>query len=175
MQELSISITASTVAWYGAVVATFALVINGAGFVHKLMQDRFNVSLLISPNMQVFPHGLYPHPQDTPFVNYTIINKGIRPVVITSAGFRMRKGAGNFSDGMVLCAAEGSGKLPQEIKGGDRYHVLALQNEIVKHLDGIDFFYVQSAIGSEFRKKLDRKLLASFCQKSRNKEPKGKD
>lgn len=164
MKEFSLQITASTVAWYGAIVATLALAINLASFFYKLWQDSERVKLKIMPNMRMFP-SLPPHPADTDFVVYVAINKGLRAITITMAGFKYKKGKKKGAQNAIIIPngpASVVGALPKEIKPGDNHGVYALQSEIIKDIDIIDSFYVITATDKVIRTKMTRSLRKRF-------------
>jgi len=159
---IKFEISASAVAWYGAIVATLAFLINAISVVHRILQDRFDVSLSIKPGMIVMPHGLYPHDKDEIFTSFNIVNKGTRSVVITSAGFQMDgKKAGKYSSAVIMAFGQ-AGELPKEIKGGDRHSVLAVQSHIMEKLDIIKYFEVSSATGKVFKRRMTSKLKQQF-------------
>lgn len=80
---LRLEITASAVAWYGAVVATAGMLVS----LYNVFRDRAKVKIKYQKDMQIIgPQTVY-DPNKT-YINITVINVGRRPINITRAAFR---------------------------------------------------------------------------------------
>jgi hypothetical protein len=79
--DLSITITATVVAWYAAVVATLSLGING----YVAWRDRSRVTVRAAPNYRVTPGT--PYDATKKYISVRVANAGRRPVTITHVYF----------------------------------------------------------------------------------------
>ena len=78
-----LEISASAVAWYGAIVATIGILVS----LYSVLRDRAKIKIKYQKDMQIIgPQTVY-DPNKTYF-NITVINKGRRPVNITKAAIR---------------------------------------------------------------------------------------
>jgi len=78
-----LEISASAVAWYGAIVATVGILVS----LYNVLRDRARIKIKFQRDMQIIgPQPVY-DPNKTYF-NITVINKGRRPVNITKAAIR---------------------------------------------------------------------------------------
>ena len=80
--DITVQITATHVAWYGAIVATLGMAIA----LVNSWRDRARIKIQYKRNAQIVGLPQHYDPQKTYF-NVTVINKGRRPVNITKAGF----------------------------------------------------------------------------------------
>lgn len=168
MSEIKIEISASSVAWYGAITATIALLIDGV----RLWLDRRRVKLKILPNMictvPIFPNDS----EDEIYTIFRVINLGIRPVTITHHGLSLIKGDGAYKELYITPGIQHIGGLPKEILEGQSYDLYSSQRALkdkTKNFTDIKFFYVTSATGAIYKKKMDGKLKKAF--KEMDKEP----
>jgi len=84
-QTFSFTITANTVAWYGAVVSTVALVISAI----NVVRDRARVIVWAQVGMRLMGTGGGYKP-NTDYILITVANRGRRPRTIENAGFTYR-------------------------------------------------------------------------------------
>lgn len=82
-QYLTLEISANTVAWYGAIVATLSIGI----LLYNTWRDRAVIEIRYQKNM-IVSGGQSIYPADKTYFNVSVINKGRRPVNITRAGYR---------------------------------------------------------------------------------------
>ena len=89
LKSIQLTITASEVAWYAAIVATVGAAIQIAAY----FRDRARLEVTFQREMQYLNDPL--HPPDTVFTIITITNVGRRPVTVRNIGLqkRGRKGA----------------------------------------------------------------------------------
>ncbi|HWA32311.1 MAG TPA: hypothetical protein VG694_02590 [Candidatus Paceibacterota bacterium] len=81
--QLSIQISASTVAWYGAIVATL-----GAGVsLFNAWKDRPRIKIKYEPDQYMIGNPLI-YPEDKKYLCINVINKGRRPIKIEQASIR---------------------------------------------------------------------------------------
>lgn len=79
----SIEISATTVAWYGAIVATFGLLLS----LYNVLRDRARIKIKYQRDMTITGNQSI-YPADKTYFVVTVINKGRRPINISSAGLR---------------------------------------------------------------------------------------
>jgi hypothetical protein len=87
MPQLTIEISANVVAWYAAVVATAALIMN----VLVTWRDRASIVVTGMSGYKVTPGGPYDPSKD--YLLITVSNLGRRPRTISKVGLRLKKGA----------------------------------------------------------------------------------
>lgn len=81
--SVSIEISASAVAWYGAIVATVGIFVS----LYNMFRDRAKVKIKYHKGMRV-GGPLAPYDPTKTYFNITVINRGRRPVNITKAALR---------------------------------------------------------------------------------------
>lgn len=89
--NISIQISANTVAWYGAIVATGSLLAS----VYNSWKDRARIKIKYQKGMRIIGSPAYSD-KKTYFV-ITIINLGRRPIAIGNVGIRLFKGGSLIS------------------------------------------------------------------------------
>jgi len=82
---IKIEISASSVVWYAAIVATLSFILSA----YHIVRDRARVILKFRKNMRV--HGVPAYKPDKNYFVITVINRGRRPVTITRAGCKFRQ------------------------------------------------------------------------------------
>src|SRR5579884_1625798 len=83
MPQISITISAEAVAWYGAVVSAIGFLLSG----YIALRDRPRLSISIDPNMRVKNVPSY-DPRKT-YINITVRNRGRRPVKIQTVYLKL--------------------------------------------------------------------------------------
>jgi hypothetical protein len=78
-----LEISASSVAWYAAIVATISMFVS----LIQLWRDRAKIRIEYSRDMKIIG-TTGPYSPDTIYFNVTVINKGRRPINITKAAIR---------------------------------------------------------------------------------------
>lgn len=98
MEDLSIIISASVVAWYGAILATLGFVFS----VYNILRDRAKIKILFKKNIWV-KGGVGLYKPGVKYLNITVINIGRRPVRIEKAALKIagEKGSWLLSDSFV--------------------------------------------------------------------------
>lgn len=82
-QVFNIEISATAVAWYGAIVATISVAVA----LFNYLRDRAKIKIKYRKNMKMI--GAYgPYNPSKIYFNITVINKGRRPINITKAALR---------------------------------------------------------------------------------------
>lgn len=83
VKEISIIISANTVAWFGAIVASISLVFG----VYNILRDRPKLKIQFQKDVQLMnTDPLYDSSKT--YVSISVINRGRRPIRIESAGLR---------------------------------------------------------------------------------------
>jgi hypothetical protein len=78
-----LEISASVVAWYGAIVATVGILVS----LYNVLRDRARIKIKYQRDMKIVgPRAVYD--PNKIYFNITVINKGRRPVNITKAAIR---------------------------------------------------------------------------------------
>lgn len=78
-----IEISASAVAWYGAIMATVGMLVS----LYSVFRDRANIKILYQRDMKIIGRQTI-YDQDITYFNVTVANQGRRPVNITKAALR---------------------------------------------------------------------------------------
>ncbi len=153
MPEISIQISASSVAWYGAIVATLSAGIT----LWNVWRDRARIRVKIS-------HALIPHP----IVNgvrsgfsVTIYNHGRRVVIIDKVYLK-------FTDGESLVFLSdsnfvgGTSGLPRSLGEGESHTVVIMAGEIAQPLLQKQSYPTSAnfcdALGREYKAKTKQKF-----------------
>lgn len=84
MSELKLEITASAVAWYGAIVASLGFAFSG----YQIWRDSSRIKISLEKNMR-FYNSEPIYKENVEYVGVSVINKGRRPVKITHAAFKI--------------------------------------------------------------------------------------
>jgi hypothetical protein len=145
-----IEISASAVAWYGAIVAT----IGGLVGLLNYLRDRARVKVKVSQGMFVYKQGLGNELQ----VIIQAINFGRRPITMTSVGFALD------NKHKLVITSHTNITFPVEVHEGKSIEAF-ISNEDVKMATNevnakIKNAWFQDATGKVYRKKwkLDKKL-----------------
>lgn len=136
-------ISASSVAWYGAIVAT----VSALATLYKIIQDRTKLLITIKPNMKVYPKNT-PY-GDTTNVVVSIVNGGRRPITISNVWFETRQ---RDKPGLLLSDSIRQGSV--ELSEGKGSDYLCDQNQ--KELLDARFVCVSDSKGRTHRRKLSR-------------------
>jgi hypothetical protein len=84
MSEIKLEITASAVAWYGAIVASLSFAFSG----YQIWRDSSRIKISLEKGLN-FYNSAPLYKEDTEYVGVSVINKGRRPVKITHAAFKI--------------------------------------------------------------------------------------
>lgn len=141
---ISITISATTVAWYAAIISTFLLVIQILNF----LRDRINVVVEVKPNIRVYGPGEFK--EDVDYINITVKNKGKRPVTIQSVGFVTKKKKNK--DGLLT---DSFTQRPRELSDGKSTDYLVEQSLI--DFDEIKYFVAYDQAGRKFKGKISKR------------------
>jgi hypothetical protein len=153
MPELSIQINASSVAWYGAIVAT----IGAAVTLWNVWRDRAKIRVKIS--YALIPHSLMSRMRSG--FSIVIYNFGRRKVVIDKVYLK-------FSDGESLIFLSdfnfvgGTSGLPRNLEEGESHTVIILAGKISQSLLQKKAYPVAAifcdALGREYKVKTKQKF-----------------
>jgi len=135
---MNIEISASAVAWYGAIVATLSAIASGYG----MFRDRARLIIKVAANMEMFPKGINGNENQ---VLVTIANAGRRPVTITHVWFERGKGQNLL---LLRTSFQPGGT---ELKEGKFVNFNCIQSSLDSAIKTI---CVQDATGKKHRKKL---------------------
>ena len=138
---ISITITATSVAWYAAIISTLVLALQAINF----WRDRVIVVLDIKPDIRVYGSGM--HKEDTDYVSITVRNKGKRTVTIQSVGY-ITKGKKELN-GLLTDSLDS-----RELLDGKSTMYLVEQSLIIG--ENIKCFVAYDQAGREFKGKLFR-------------------
>ncbi|MFZ2593760.1 MAG: hypothetical protein WAX38_03240 [Minisyncoccia bacterium] len=140
--NVSINITGELVAWYGAVIATFAFTLALAQY----FRDRTKIVVHISKGF------LASSPSNTK-VFITAQNHGRNLVTLTSVGLILRDG-----NNIQLIYPENI-SFPYKLNAGESVETFFDKNEIVQYRDEIKCARYTDALGKKYKAKFNKKLL----------------
>jgi hypothetical protein len=135
MPLFTLSITASVVAWYAALVATLALCIQIGHF----LRDRVKVKVRFQRNMEIMGD---PMRANIVFTHLEIVNAGRRPVTITNVTLVYLKGGGAIATDVLP-------RPPFELTEGKQAN--AFLDESVLRFGEIRAFQAHDAVGRTYR------------------------
>jgi hypothetical protein len=88
LPDITIEISANTVAWYAAIVSTVGL----AATLYNMWKDRLQLRVRVSPNMALMNMPQY-DPAKT-YVDISVINRGRRPATISTIVLKLYRTKG---------------------------------------------------------------------------------
>lgn len=135
MPLFTLSITASVVAWYAALVSTLALCIQIGHF----LRDRVKVKVRFQRNMEIMGD---PTRANIVFTHLEIVNAGRRPVTITNVTLTYLKGGGAIATDVIP-------RPPFELTEGKQGN--AFLDESALRFDEIRAFQAHDAVGRTYR------------------------
>jgi len=143
MPTLHIEIAASTVAWYGAIVATISVVASIVLGMITLLRDRASIKIEISHGFLLYG----PSPSENLYIFIEASNKGRRPVTLTSVGFKLKNG-----HNIVFTKSR---ELPKELTEGKSYQELVIKKEIERDCQklktSIKYAWFKDATGKVYK------------------------
>lgn len=147
-QILKIEISANTVSWYSAVVATISFLAIFVLALLNYLRDRARVEIGLQKNMWVVSAGsVYPYDPDKDYLAITTINHGRRPVTIETIGYEF---LGRKKGGAIIINT--IPPLPYEITEGKNLRILSDQSEIP--WPKVRCFIVIDATGRKYTKNI---------------------
>ncbi len=147
---MKLEITASAMAWYGAIVGTLSAIVAS----YNVLRDRAKLKIRITPNMEIAQKELY---GDETYVLVTVSNAGRRPLSITHVWFERGK-----NDRPFLLADSLKQEGAKELTEGKHTDYLAMQ----KHLDpSIKKICIVDSIGKYHKRRVPRKVIESLKSK----------
>ena len=142
---LHIEISTSTVAWYGAIVATISVIANIILGMITLLRDRASIKIKISHCLL----GYGPKLNEDLHIFIEASNKGRRPVTLISAGFKLENG-----HNIVFVKSR---ELPKELTEGKSYQEWVNKKEIEKDCQklktSIRYAWFKDATGRIYKKR----------------------
>ncbi len=142
MKEITIEISASMVAWYGAIVATLAVIISG----WIAWRDRARIVVTSMGPYRVTPGGPYDPTKD--YIAITVANHGRRPKTVNLVGVKLRSGKSKH-----IGASDALIKGPQELTEGRSFHYY-MKEEGDLSLENVKYVWANDQTGKQFRGKL---------------------
>jgi len=142
LENITIEISATAVAWYGAIVGTLALIINGL----VAWRDRPRIVVNGRAGYKVTSGGSYDTNEE--YIAITVANRGRRPRTIDRVGFKLRTG----KPAKNILAVDSMLKGPQELTEGRSCTWYVKQREI--NLEDIEYIWAYDQTGKEFQGKL---------------------
>lgn len=123
---ITLEITANTVAWYGAIVATIGLLISGGNLILNYLKEKRRIEVKTWPGFHTIGGSV-----SEMCIFIEARNKGHRPVTLNSAGLELSDGSNMFFPSM-------SGiPLPHELQEGKNYISYLDKQQIVQSLKEI--------------------------------------
>lgn len=143
MSTLHIEISASSVAWYGAIVATISVIASIILGMITLLRDRASIKIKISHGFLVYSPSL----SEDLYIFIEAINKGRRPVTLTSLGFKLKNG-----NNIVFTKSR---ELPKELTEGKSYQEWISKKEIERDCQklktSIKYAWFKDATGKVYK------------------------
>jgi len=145
LNDISINVSASVVAWYGAIVGTIGLVFSAIATI----RDRAKIKILFGRDFRVVG-GAGPYRDDIDYASVTVLNMGRRPIKIEKAALKImgRKGLFLLNDSFAVHRRR---TLTEE---EPRSEFLVEQDLI--DVDRLWYVVVYDARGCEYRKYVHR-------------------
>jgi hypothetical protein len=134
--HFTLTISATVVAWYAAIVSTVSSAIQFANF----LRDRPHVKLVVQKNMKILSDPR--HPEEMIHTIVMAANAGRRPLTITAIGLL-------YLDNLGIAFLDTQPRLPTELTEGKRVHAYLNQGDL--NFGKISHFYACDATGREFR------------------------
>jgi len=145
MSTLHIEISVSTVAWYGAIVATISVIASIILGTITLLRDRASIKVKISHGFLVYGPNL----GEDLYIFIEASNKGRRPVTLTSVGFELKNG-----HNIVFTKSR---ELPKELTEGKSYQEWVSKKEIGRDCQklktSIRYAWFKDATGKVYKKR----------------------
>lgn len=145
--EYTFEISASTVAWYGAIVATAGALIS----IYNVLRDRPRIKMQFQKDMNIYGHQSV-YPKDKTYISITVINKGRRPVNITKAGLRTLGAERKYAMFNDSFSAHRNRVLTEESPTSE--FMVEQDEKILELLSGAWYIWTQDATGKMYRKYL---------------------
>jgi hypothetical protein len=156
---MTIEISASTVAWYAAIVATLSAIVSA----YNILRDRAKLKIAVRPNMKFYPEE--PPYGDKTYVVVTVTNVGRRPITVTHVWFETPNKA---DEKMLLADSVKHGS--REIGEGKWADYPCVQDQLPASLQ---YVCVSDSTGRTHRKRLSkevRKAIGASNSEAQNSE-----
>lgn len=144
---IKIEITAETVAWYAAIVATISVVFSIGFGIAKLIKDKRKLRIKVTEGLFVLGR----ESDDRPKVVLHADNIGHSSVTVERAGFLLK---GGF---MIMILHPVNISFPYEVKGGKSCMVYFEMDELLKTVnkrkDKITYAFFLDAVGKMYKVK----------------------
>lgn len=157
--HFTLTITASAVAWYAAVVSTISSAIQ----VGNYLRDRVHVKIKIQKNMETINDPVH---EGMLLTRITVTNAGRRPVTITNVGTMYLENKG-------CIFTDNTPRIPCELTEGK--YITTLVDQEGLRFDEIRYFVAYDAVGREYRNhfaKWHRRVYWWFRRKYFSKDQK---
>lgn len=126
-------------AWWGAVIATLALVWN----IIAALRAGARVHVTASPNMQMFPPN--PSEENKQYIHISAVNRGSSATTITHflgySADNLWSLLRNKKQHFIVNGADGSSSVPMKINPGDEWCGIADQDAVMEGFKG-KYFYL---------------------------------
>ena len=157
---IKVEISASAVAWYGAIVATAAAVLSG----YNVWRDRARVRVQVNPGMSMYPED--PGKEGKTYTLITVSNRGRRPLSVTHVWFEIDRD----KDPKCLVADSVKGGSREVTEGRAVQYVVGETEEV--DLLSHKYIGVSDATGRTHRRKLEEALPEDKRKLLRKQTPK---
>lgn len=142
---INIEISASSVAWYGAILATGSLIVS----ILNSLKDRRKIKVKISNGF------LIPDPWDGEAKKIFIEaqNHGKRPVNLSNVGFKLSDGSS------IILPNPKNIKFPFNLSEGQSTSTFFEINDLKPHKEKIKYGFYTDSIGNVYKTKFNKNLL----------------
>ena len=145
--NIKLEVTASSVAWYGAIVATISVIISLLNF----LSDKERIKVKYKRGMRITP-GDDRYDENTDYTLIEVVNLSKRPVTVKSIGGEYMWKHGGF-------LASNSIQEGQVTIDSGKNHIVLMKESLIKW-NQMDSFTAYSVAGKTYRAP-----VASFCKR----------
>lgn len=160
-----IEITASAVAWYGAIVATISVIISSIYLGYMVWKDKRKIKIKISEGI-IVPNY---YGEDVKIM-IEAINTGNRMITLSQVGFSLSN-----KKHLFIFSKPNTWVLPVELKGGKSFMAWIDKNVIVEDVKKsgakIKYAWYRDATGKYFKKQYRLKTDLEIKKVGSNKNP----
>lgn len=137
-EPITIQISATAVAWYGAIIATVSILIGA----YNAWRDRARIKVKVSYHILLKPLG------NKEFAVITVINRGRRPITLNSigsVGFALKGGKVLMSTDLEM------NRFPIQITEGNSTDIHIEKEGVIKYKNGLLYAFAKDATGKVYK------------------------
>ena len=143
--SITFQISANSVAWYGAIVSTGALVVSA----YNVWKDRARLHISYQKGMRVI-NAIPPFEEDKEYFVVTVRNRGQRPVALGNVGVRLFRGGALLLSSSVF--DQSTRVLTEESPSADIHAEQDLLERDTSRFTNAHYIEVYDRAGRQYRK-----------------------